>query len=125
MPPAAADIKAWTKIDFNKIGFDELREMVQHESGFGTKKVLLHCIWNRADFKKIDKLNLLADVLKNGTDLDCVEYAARRFHDESKLNYKYLLVSFYLDWWKENRPKYVEKESTPTASPLVSGSEKK
>ncbi len=67
------------------------------------KPNLIKYIWERKDFSKYERMEFLADVLKNDDSLRAVEYAGRYFGKEAGLKKKTLAVSEFLDWWEKNK----------------------
>jgi len=64
---------------------------------------LMEYIWKRDDFSKYERIEFLADVLKNDDSLRAVEYAGRYFGKATGLKKKTLAVSEFLDWWEKNK----------------------
>ena len=73
------------------------------------KPNIIKYIWERNDIPKIDRMDFLISIIKEDASLKAVERAAKYFSKESKQQYKLLATYRFVDWWEENREKYLMK----------------
>ena len=76
------------------------------------KPNLIEYIWKREDIPKIERLDFLIEVIKNDSNLTAVEYAGRYFKNESGQKIKPLAAENFVNWWKNNRDSFKEKENS-------------
>lgn len=65
------------------------------------RRSLVRYIWNRKDFPKYDRMQFLIDTLKNDPSLKVVDYAGRKFQEESKDRLKSVFIEGHVDWWEK------------------------
>jgi hypothetical protein len=70
---------------------------------------LIEYIYKREDISQIRRLDFLIEVIKSDSNLDAVEYAGRFFSNKTNLKIKAMAIDYFIDWWEENREKYVDK----------------
>lgn len=66
-------------------------------------------IWERNDLPLIDRLDFLISVIETDDSLKAVEYAGRYFTKATKTNFKPLATLALIQWWKDNRATFKEK----------------
>jgi len=64
---------------------------------------MIKYIYERRDFSKYERMKFLIDVLKTDGSLRAVEYAGRCFNIEAGLKKKTLAISYFLEWWENNK----------------------
>jgi len=69
---------------------------------------IIKYIYERKDFSRYEKMEFMADIIKNDDSLRAVEYAGRCFEKETSLKKKTLAITEYLNWWEENKDKIDE-----------------
>lgn len=95
------------KSDLDKKSFDELKNIFKSSTPSYFRPALFHYIWEeRNDIHKMDKMELVADILKNDESLRMVEYAGRIFAKETAQTVKPLDTQFMTVWWDNNKVKY-------------------
>jgi len=102
----------WNKnCDPSKLTLLELSQLYNTTYNY-LKPNLIEYIWKREDIPKIERLDFLIDVIKNDSSLTAVEYAGRYFKSESGQKIKPLAAENFINWWKNNRDSFKEKENS-------------
>ena len=90
-------------VDPLKLSLEELKATYK-QAPPQIRVMLVEYIWKkRTDIPKHDRMQFLADVLRNDSSLRVVEYAGLYFAGESKTKLKRLAVKQHLEWWEKNK----------------------
>ena len=92
-------------VDPEKLTLPELKAAFQSAPP-SIRTAFLEYIWKKENLSKNEKMNFLADVIAHDENLSVVEYAGRRFLEESKQKLKPLAIDEHLDWWQRNKDNY-------------------
>ncbi len=95
-------------IDPSKLGLAQIRknyEYFEKANSPHIRRSLVDYAWNRNDIPKKERMQFMVDVMRSDSSLMVVEYAGRYFNEASGQRKKPLAVSYFLQWWKQNKDK--------------------
>jgi uncharacterized protein YoxC len=90
-------------VDPNKVTLSQLRETYNSASD-RTQLGIIQFLWEeRGDIPKKERLQFLADVLKNDKNLDVCKLAGHYFKEGTKDGFVPLAIKPHLEWWEKNK----------------------
>ena len=94
------------KIDPDKTHLDQFECLYQDSLGV-FKVNILDYIWTQNKFKKIEKLDFVANVIKTDSSLRGLHKACTLMDQEAKLGLNIQEANAYLIWWEKHRKDYL------------------
>jgi hypothetical protein len=93
----------WNAVDPNKLTLPQLREAYK-SAPERIRLGVIEFLWkNRVDISKKERLQFLADVLKDDKSLKVVKFAGHYFSEGTGDGFVPLGIKEHLEWWEKNK----------------------